>query len=260
MTRQPLLSARQWQDLIAYKNWEVAKELTLPVPWLVLFLWSIQHDFYLLSFFASAYFFLTCVRISHNSFHYSLGLTRNYTHWVMLMLSVVMLTSMHAAQFNHMQHHKHCLTKDDLEGRISHDGFFKVLLLGFLFTFKLHKSALQKSSKKQQTWIRAELALNAILLVIIWFFLESDVLKIHTALMIVFHAISPVFTVWSVHHGCQYDEFNSRTSRNSVLNFLVYNMFYHLEHHLYPAIPTCHWPELSNRLDRAGLVNYKVVL
>jgi fatty acid desaturase len=27
-------------------------------------------------------------------------------------------------------------------------------------------------------------------------------------------------------------------------------MFYHLEHHLYPRIPTCRLPVLAERLDR----------
>lgn len=260
MTKRPLLVAKQWQDLLTYSKWEVVKELTLPLPWLVLFLTSIYHEWHALAFLASAYFFLTCVRISHNSFHFALGLSRDTTHWVMLILSGVMLTSMHAAQFNHMRHHKYCLTENDLEGHISHDGFFKVLLLGFLFTLRLHKSALEKSNEVQKRWMRIELFINAAVLLVTWFVLDSDVLKVHTTLMLVFHAISPVFTVWSVHHGCQYDEFDSRTSRNAGLNFLVYNMFYHLEHHMYPAIPTCHWPELSKRLDGAGLTNYKIVL
>jgi beta-carotene hydroxylase len=26
-------------------------------------------------------------------------------------------------------------------------------------------------------------------------------------------------------------------------------MFYHLEHHLWPAVPTCHLPRLAERLD-----------
>jgi len=28
-------------------------------------------------------------------------------------------------------------------------------------------------------------------------------------------------------------------------------MFFHLEHHLYPRVPTCHLPILAQRLDRA---------
>ena len=41
----------------------------------------------------------------------------------------------------------------------------------------------------------------------------------------------------------------ARTLRNEVKSFVSYNMFYHVEHHLFPAVPTCHLPALSKRLD-----------
>ena len=34
--------------------------------------------------------------------------------------------------------------------------------------------------------------------------------------------------------------------------FVTYNMFYHVEHHLFPSVPTCHLPELARRLDGAA--------
>ncbi|MEO1218871.1 MAG: fatty acid desaturase, partial [Bacteroidota bacterium] len=33
-------------------------------------------------------------------------------------------------------------------------------------------------------------------------------------------------------------------------NLLTYNMFYHLEHHLFPAVPTIKLPELARRIDK----------
>jgi fatty acid desaturase len=30
---------------------------------------------------------------------------------------------------------------------------------------------------------------------------------------------------------------------------ITYNMFYHLEHHAFPAVPTCRLPTLATRLD-----------
>ena len=29
-----------------------------------------------------------------------------------------------------------------------------------------------------------------------------------------------------------------------------FGMFYHLEHHLFPRVPTCHLPALAERLDQ----------
>lgn len=32
----------------------------------------------------------------------------------------------------------------------------------------------------------------------------------------------------------------------------AFHMFFHVEHHLYPRVPTCHLPRLAARLDRAA--------
>ena len=60
------------------------------------------------------------------------------------------------------------------------------------------------------------------------------------------------FAVWTVHHGCDREGPVARTIRNRLKAFLTYNMFYHVEHHLFPAVPTCKLPVLARRLDDAA--------
>ncbi len=261
-----ILKTHEWQDLVKYKSWEVIKEITLPIPWFVLEMWAAINQHYGLMLFAAAYFFLTCLRVSHNAFHYCLGLSRTATDVVMLLLSVFMMTSMRATQYTHMQHHRHCLKENDVEGYIATLGFWEMLVHAPLFTIKLHKEALRRSANENLNkcfWIKLEIALNISWMAAVWFWMDIDALKIHTVLMLLSHAISPMFTVWSVHHDCDsnaIDAHNSRTLRSSWMSPLAYNMFFHLEHHNYPAIPTCHLPVLAERLDRAGLSNYKTVI
>ncbi len=263
MNNPRILKREQWQDLLGYQPWETAKELLLPIPWFFLAMWSSHQQFYWLTLFASGYFFLACLRVSHNAFHYCLGLSRKVTDGVMLVLSVLMMTSMRAHQFTHMQHHRHCLTEKDVEGHVARQGFFEMLLHAPLFTMGLHIAALNQAKSKQRFWIKFELLLNIVWIVLVWFWWDVDALKIHTVLMLLSHAVSPVFTVWSVHRDCETDEasnkYDSRTLRSTWLSTLALNMFFHLEHHAYPAIPTCHLPELAKRLDRAGLEDYKTV-
>jgi len=33
---------------------------------------------------------------------------------------------------------------------------------------------------------------------------------------------------------------------------IAFDMFFHVEHHLFPKVPTCHLNELSKRLDEAA--------
>jgi fatty acid desaturase len=37
-----------------------------------------------------------------------------------------------------------------------------------------------------------------------------------------------------------------------VKNRISFEMFFHLEHHLFPKVPTCHLPRLAERLDQAA--------
>ena len=57
------------------------------------------------------------------------------------------------------------------------------------------------------------------------------------------------FAVWTVHHDCDRSHFIARTIRNPLKSFVTYDMFYHVEHHLFPTVPTCKLGELSSRLD-----------
>lgn len=261
MKAPQILEYKDWNDLVAYKQWEVIKELSFPMPWLALEIWASSQQIYWLTLISGAYFFLTCLRVSHNAFHYCLGLSRPMTDMVMLLLSIFMMTSMRATQYTHMQHHRHCLADADVEGHIARMGFVEMLVHAPLFTIKLHIEALKHGKKK--IWVKFELLLNVIWLLVVWGWWESDALKTHTVLMLSFHAISPLFTVWSVHHDSELsvgkNEYNSRTMRSKWMNLLAYNMLFHLEHHEYPAIPTCHLSILAERLDRAGLVNYKTI-
>ena len=66
--------------------------------------------------------------------------------------------------------------------------------------------------------------------------------------MIIGEFFTAFFAVWTVHHDCD-DEIYARTSRGILKNFFTYNMFYHMEHHLFPAVPTIKLPALADRID-----------
>ena len=100
----------QWRDLIAMTRSEKILELLHPLPWLVASIWLYSRGHFLLGAFASFYFFLTGLRLSHGAQHYSIGLPRSVQDLVLFTLSVLMLGSMHAVQASHLHHHRHCLT------------------------------------------------------------------------------------------------------------------------------------------------------
>jgi fatty acid desaturase len=60
------------------------------------------------------------------------------------------------------------------------------------------------------------------------------------------------FAVWTVHHDCDRAHFIARTLRGRLKNLCSFGMFYHIEHHLFPQVPTCHLAHLAERLDAAA--------
>jgi fatty acid desaturase len=97
---------------------------------------------------------------------------------MLVILSVVMMSSLHAPQATHMHHHRHPLEPDDIEAS----------------TAQMH------------------LDLG-----------RSD---------------------------CHPERQLARTQRGAWRKFVSYEMFYHLEHHLFPAVPTPRLPEWAARLDK----------
>jgi fatty acid desaturase len=101
-------------------------------------------------------------------------------------------------------------------------------------------------------WIYLELAAMAAMVVLAFGVLDYGWLQYHVIAMTVGQCFSAFFAVWTVHHDCDRTHFIARTLRNSAKSFVSYDMFYHVEHHLFPAVPTCHLHRLASRLDVAA--------
>src|ERR1700721_2296051 len=110
-----VVSPVAWRDLVPISRWEAVKEVLLPLPWLAGSLALAACGIYPAALALSFVFFLTGLRLNHGGCHYAIGLGRGTTNLVLLALSVAMLGAMHAVQWNHLRHHRHCLAADDIE-------------------------------------------------------------------------------------------------------------------------------------------------
>lgn len=90
--------------------------------------------------------------------------------------------------------------------------------------------------------------LGAAVVAAAWFS-ASGWLRYHVIAMTIAQCMTSFFAVWTVHHDCDADGIFARTIRGRLKGWATYDMFYHLEHHLFPAVPTCRLPELAKRLD-----------
>jgi hypothetical protein len=249
--RDARIRSVEWRDLTRLSATEILKELSLSLPWLAASLWLANMRLYLLALPASFMFFLVGLRQVHNAYHYALGLSRRGSNWVMFVLSALMLGSMHAVQINHLEHHQHCLGEEDVEGASARMPAWKAILVGPLFPVRLHVKAWKRARGASFRWILAELTVtvaliaDASLVPNVW-------LRYHVAAMAVGQCLTSFFAVWTVHHDCDRTGLFARTLRGVLKNGATYNMFFHIEHHLFPAVPTCHLPQLAQRLDQVA--------
>jgi fatty acid desaturase len=245
------VAAVAWKDLTELSRPEIVHEVLVSLPWLAGSWAAAAHDLQLLALACSFMFFLTGLRQVHNAYHYALGLPRAATEALMLALSALMLGSMHAVQINHLRHHRHCLGPEDVEAMGARLPAWRAILLGPVFPVRMHVKALEVASAPQRRWIVAELAVNVVVIGLAWGLAEARWLRYHVTAMAIGQCLTAFFAVWTVHHDCPPGGPVARTLRSAVKAFVTYGMFYHLEHHLFPAVPTCKLSTLAERLDRA---------
>jgi fatty acid desaturase len=249
LLRSGRLAAVEWRDLVALTRLETARELTLCLPWLALSLILAAAHLYPLALAASFMMFLTGLRQVHNGHHHALGLGRRGNEWFLFAMSVVMLGAMHAVKFNHLRHHKLCMGEGDVEAASARMSGWRAIAFGPLFPLLLHRTALAKGNRTVRLWVGAELAANLAWIAAVFLWLRSDALRYHVIAMGVAQCLTAFFAVWTVHHDTEDAHYPARTQRGRLRNFVSYHMFLHVEHHLFPQVPTCHLPTLARRLD-----------
>jgi fatty acid desaturase len=247
--RDPRLHAVQWRDLTRLSRGEVTRELLVSLPWLAASLLLAGRALYLPALACSFFFFLTGLRQAHGAFHYTVGISRRATEWALVALSGAMLGSLHAVKHNHLRHHAHCLDEDDVEGRCARLSWWRALLYGPAFPVLLHAAALRGGSAATRRWIALELSLTAGLVAAAVALPGVPALRYHVLAMAVGQCMTSFFAVWTVHHDCDGERHLARTLRNRLKSWMSYAMFFHVEHHLFPAVPTCKLSRLAERLD-----------
>lgn len=239
----------EWRDLVRLSPIEKFIENSITIPWLLGSWIFAANSLYVLAIPCSFLFFLTALRQVHNGFHQSLGLGRR-ANWVSLYInSLLMLASAHAVQFNHLRHHKHCLGKEDYEGKCARMKWYEAILYGPRHIYSIHSVTMKLGNRVYKRNVLLEM-ISILILFSIAFLARVDFLVYHCTVMLIGEFFSAFFAVWTVHHDLDKNTI-ARTMRTGWKNRLTYNMFYHMEHHLFPAVPTIKLPELARRIDQS---------
>ena len=250
--RDPRIRRVEWRDLVPLSRFEIAKQVLLPVPWLVGSLICADRGWWIAALACSFILFLTGLRVVHDAYHMALGLSRGATDGVIYGLSSMMLGSMQAVKLTHLHHHRHCMDEADVEAASALMPWWKAILVGPIFPIKNHLFAIGQASRRERRWIALELGTTVLLAVVAFGVFHWQPLRYHVLAMTVGQCLTSFFAVWTVHHDCDRSHFIARTLRNRLKSVIAFDMFFHLEHHLYPRVPTCHLARLSERLDEAA--------
>jgi beta-carotene hydroxylase len=203
---------------------------------------------------------------AHDVVHGSLGLSRRQTDWALFVMGAFLLESGHAYRSTHLRHHHIFPGPDDPEGDPARMSLIEVVMWGPLFLPRLWLWAFVRSQPggAVRRWLVAEAAWSfAIVAGGVCLLPWTPAVLVYAVLAIVGSWVYPLLTVHLPHrHYGNTRLSQTHTLRGRVVPALFLELTYHLEHHLYPEVPSHNLPELSRRLDpifrQAGVQPWRV--
>jgi beta-carotene hydroxylase len=210
--------------------------------------------------------FVAVVTVTHDVVHGTLGLNRRQTDWALFLTGLVLLESGHAYRTTHLQHHKVFPSNDDPEGYPAKISLLGAVLYGPVFLARLWFWAFHRNAKRpvQRVWLVIEALMPLLAItggILLW--KTTPALLVYVMLAIVGSWVYPLLTVHLPHRNFGDTPLSqTHTLRGTIIPALFLELTYHLEHHLYPQVPSHHLKELARRLDpffdRAGVVRWRV--
>jgi fatty acid desaturase len=194
--------------------------------------------------------FVAVVTVTHDVVHRAIGLSSRRSEWALFALGLVLLESGHAYRATHLQHHR----------------LFALgaLAYGPVFLARLWWWAWRRSPA-DRGWLAVEGAAPfAAIAAGIALWPATPAVLGYVLMAIVGSWVYPLLTVHLPHRHFGDDPLDqTRTLRGRVIPAIFLELTYHLEHHLYPQVPSHHLARLSRRLEefltRSGVVPRRVI-
>lgn len=208
--------------------------------------------------------FVAVVTITHDVVHRAVGLGDRATDWALLVMGAVLLESGHAYQATHLQHHRRFPADDDPEGYPAHLSMPGAIVYGPIYLARLWWWALRRVPPARRGWLLLEAAVPVAAVAasaLLWPVTRGP--AAYTVMALAGGWVYPLLAVYLPHHDPGDTPLTqTRTVRGRLLPAVFLELTYHLEHHLYPQVPSHHLAELGRRLDpvfaRAGVVPRRV--
>ncbi len=247
------------RDLLRLPNWRVAGSFTLPFALFACYFVFAFAGYWIPAVCSIvALSFVTFGSVSHDLVHRSLGLQRRWNEAFLTAIELLMLRSGRAYRLSHLHHHARYPNEDDPEGAAAHGTAWSSIFGGPTYFLRLWIWAVREYPDH-----RRRLYVEGFVAVLLAFGAAATVPFTFVPLVYVGLAYSgtwivPFATSYVPHTPRGNGELaQTRRFRGAVARVVAFDHLYHLEHHLYPAVPHHRWRELAVRLDphfdRAGV-------
>jgi beta-carotene hydroxylase len=206
--------------------------------------------------------FFTYGSTSHDLVHRNLGLPAAVNDVLLCLIELLALRSGHAYQAAHLHHHARFPHPDDVEATAAGKSWAGAIAEGPGSQLRLFLWAARNGHARG--WIYFEgVACLALLALAVGLWPITPAPAVYAALVILGSWPIPLVTSRVPHDPRGKDVLSqTRAFRGVVASVVALEHLYHLEHHLYPAVPHQRWRELARRLDpyleRAGVKPIKL--
>jgi beta-carotene hydroxylase len=240
-------------DLLNLTRLQLLITLSAPIFFFVLYWVFAFLDYWIAAVLsAMALSFSTYGSTSHDLVHENLKISKTLNTVLLSFTEAICFRSGHAYKLSHLYHHKRYPHEDDVEGSAARMTFFRSIVEGVIFQFKIYRWSLTRPEKSKYHFLVLAEGFIILLLVLFCFFsLRSTYIPfVYLCLMISGSWIIPLVTSYAVHtpHGSNELQ-QTRLFRGKFFSIIAFDHLYHLEHHLYPMVPHKNWPKLAERLD-----------
>jgi beta-carotene hydroxylase len=240
--------------------------LTLSLPFFYiatyfLFAWLRWFPLALLSLICLS--FITYGSISHDLVHRNLGLRKRTNDFFLSLIEMLALRSGHAYRMAHLHHHARFPQSDDIEGAAARMSLSRTLIEGVLFQFKIWLWAVRQAKPGKAIVLLEGCGCVLIVSLALALCPLTYTVLLYVILMVMGSWIIPLITSYIPHDPeGKTPLFQTRLFRGKIASIIAVEHLYHLEHHLYPAVPHHNWSKLAKRLDpffeRAGVKPIKI--
>jgi beta-carotene hydroxylase len=196
------------------------------------------------------YTFYSYGSTSHDLVHGNLRLPPRLNQVLLSLTELLGLRSGHAYRAAHLHHHAHFPESDDVEAAAAHGSCLNALLSGPLHQLHVWCWAV-RHAPRNRGWIVGEgIACSVLAVAAVVAAPWTPIPVVYTVLVILGSWTFPLMTAYIPHEPAAHGTMQqTRRFRGRLADLLFRHHLYHLEHHLYPAVPHRNWARLAQRLD-----------